>query len=98
MDGARSLLVVYGSRDPTRAARALRQLLRRLTLLPFSHRVSLRTAALRREMRQRGVRIEHRMLDILIAGTALAYDLTLVTSDQDFDDIPALTRLNPRTS
>ena len=89
---------VYGSHDPQQAARELRQFLRRVTLLPFSHRVSLRTAALRREMRQRGFRLDHRMLDILIAGTALAYDLTMVTSDTDFDDIPGLRRLNPRTS
>lgn len=68
----------------------------RLSILPFSHRVSLRTAELRREMRNRGLRLDHRMLDILIAGTALTYDLIMVTSDTDFDDMPDLKRLNPR--
>ncbi len=88
---------VYGSPDPTRAARELRRFLRRVTIIPFSQRVSLRTAELRREMRRRGLRLDHRMLDILIAGTALAYDLILVTSDTDFDDIPGLKRMDPRT-
>jgi predicted nucleic acid-binding protein len=88
---------VYGSADPKRAARELRTLLRRMTPLPFSHRASLRTAQLRREMRQRGLALNHRMLDIVIAGTALTHDLILVTSDADYDDIPGLRRLNPRT-
>jgi predicted nucleic acid-binding protein len=88
---------VFGSRNPRQATRELRQFLRRVTILPLSHRVSLRTAQLRYEMRRRGLRIEHRMLDILIAGTAITHNLIMVTSDTDFDDIPGLTRLNPRT-
>ena len=86
----------FGSPDPRRAARELRAFLRRVTVLPFSHRVSLRTAALRREMRRQGLRLDHRMLDILIAGTALTHDLVIVTSDADFEEIPGLRRLNPR--
>jgi predicted nucleic acid-binding protein len=88
---------VFGSRNPKQATRELCQFLRRVTILPLSHRVSLRTAQLRYEMRRRGLRIEHRMLDILIAGTAITHNLIMVTSDTDFDDIPGLTRLNPRT-
>jgi len=88
---------VYGSCDPKRAARELRALLRRVTLLPFSHRASLRTAQLRDEMRRRSLTLSHRLLDILIAGTALTHDHILVTSDADYDDIPDLRRLNPRT-
>lgn len=88
---------VYGGRDPQGAARQLRQLLRRVTIIPFSHRASLRTAALRQEMRRLGLPLNHRLLDILIAGAALAHDRTVVTSDQDFADIPDLRRLNPRT-
>lgn len=89
---------VFGSRDPKQATRELRQFLRQVAVLPFSHRASLRTAQLRREMRDRGLRTEHQLLDILIAGTAIIHDLILVTSDADFDDIPGLTRLNPRTN
>jgi predicted nucleic acid-binding protein len=88
---------VYGSRDPKRAARELRAFLRRVTLLPFSHRVSLRAAQLRHEMRTRDLVVGHRQLDILIAGTALTHGLVLVTSDVDYDDIPGLTILDPRT-
>jgi predicted nucleic acid-binding protein len=68
-----------------------------LTVLPFSRRVSQRTARLRREIRRRRLPLEQRALDILIAGTALAHDLVMVTSDADYDDIPDLKRLNPRT-
>jgi predicted nucleic acid-binding protein len=88
---------VYGSRDPKRAARELRAFLRRVSILPFSHRVSLRTARLRHDLRSRGLKLEHRLLDILIAGTALHHGLVMVTSDADFDDIPGLTLLDPRT-
>ncbi len=41
-------------------------------------------------MRTRGLRIDHRMPDILIAGTVLTYGLIMVPSDTDFDDIPGL--------
>ncbi|MGD9895190.1 MAG: type II toxin-antitoxin system VapC family toxin [Dehalococcoidia bacterium] len=90
--------VLYTRRDPKAAERGLREFLRAVTILPYSRRVARRVALLRGVMRQRGQRIEHRALDILIAGTALSYDLTVVTSDTDFDDIPGLTRMNPRTS
>jgi predicted nucleic acid-binding protein len=89
---------VYGSTDPRAAARQLRNFLRRVSILPFSHRVSLRTAQLRHEMRGLGLRIDHRLLDILVAGTALTYGLTMVTSDADYDDIPGLTRFDPRAA
>ena len=88
---------VYGSRDPKRAARELRAFLRRVTVLPFPHRVSLRTAQLRRDTRNRGLSLDHRLLDILIAGTALTYGLIMVTSDADYDDVPGLALLDPRT-
>lgn len=88
---------VYGNPDRQVAERRLREFLRPITLLPFSPRVSQRTAQLRRELRRRGRPLQQRALDILISGTALHYGLTMVTSDADFDDIPGLTILNPRT-
>src|SRR3712207_1471211 len=75
---------VYGDRDPQAAARRLRTFLRPLTIVPFSRRVSQRTAQLRRELRVLRLPLEQRALDIMIAGTALAHDLTMVTSDADF--------------
>jgi predicted nucleic acid-binding protein len=88
---------VYGDRDPHAAEQRLHTFLRPLTILPFSHRVSQRTARLRRDLRNLKRPLQQRALDLLIAGTALVPDLTLVTSDLDFDDIPGLTLLNPRT-
>jgi predicted nucleic acid-binding protein len=39
-----------------------------------------------------------RSADLLTAGTALAYDLTLVASNiRDFGDVPNLKLLDPRT-
>ena len=89
---------IYTGRDPERLARQLRVFLRPFTTLPFSRRVALRAARLRGELRRLRRPIEQRALDILIAATALEYDLVLVTSDADFDDIPGLKRLNPRAT
>lgn len=89
--------VLFTKRDPKAAERGFTEFLRAVTILPYSRRVARRVAHLRGAMRQRGLRLEHRALDILVAGTALAYGLTMVTSDTDFDDIPGLTLLDPRT-
>jgi predicted nucleic acid-binding protein len=88
---------VYGNPNRRVAERRLREFLRPIALLPFSPRVSQRTAQLRRELRRLRRPLEQRALDILVAGTALYHGLTIVTSDADFDDIPGLTILNPRT-
>ena len=88
---------VYGDRNPQTAERRLRAFMRPLTVLPFSRRVSQRTARLRQDLRSRRLPVQQRALDLLVAGTALEYGLTMVMSDTDFDDIPGLTILNPRT-
>jgi predicted nucleic acid-binding protein len=88
---------VYGDRDPRAAERRLRTFLAPLAILPFTAGVSQRTAHLRRQLRGLRRPLEQRALDILIAGTALHHGLTMVTSDADFDDIPGLTILDPRT-
>ena len=87
---------VEANGDPERAARQLRRFLRLVTVVPFSRRVARRAAQLRAELRRLRRPIEQRALDILIAATALEYDLVMVTSDADYDDIPGLKRLNPR--
>jgi predicted nucleic acid-binding protein len=88
---------VYAARDPRGAERLLQAFLKPLTILPFSRRVSQRTARLRRQLRTLRRPIDQRALDILIAGTALNHGLTMVTSDGDFDDILGLAILDPRT-
>lgn len=89
---------VERNRDPRQAARVLREFLRGVTILPFSHRVARRAARLRAELRRLGRPLEQRAIDILIAATALEYDLVMVTSDRDFDDIPGLKRLDARST
>jgi predicted nucleic acid-binding protein len=88
---------VYGDRDPAAGEQRLRTFLRGVAIRPFSPRVSQRTAQLRRELRRRRLPLEQRALDILIAETALTHGLIMVTSDRDYDDIPGLQLLDPRT-
>ncbi len=89
---------VYGGRDPRRAEQQLRGFLRVARVLPVNRRVILQAARLRAALLATKAPIKHRAYDLLTAATALAYDLTLVTSnDRDFADVPNLKRLNPRT-
>ncbi len=88
---------VYGGRDPATAARTLRRFLSGVRFYPLTRRVARRCARIRAELRAQKRPIQHRALDLQIVATALEYDLVMVTSDADYDDIPGLTRLNPRT-
>ena len=89
---------VYGARDPKTAERQLRVFLRSVTVLPVNRRVMLQTAQLRRDLLDRKRPIKDRAYDVITAATALAYDLTLVTSNtRDFADIPGLRLVDPRT-
>jgi tRNA(fMet)-specific endonuclease VapC len=89
---------VAGSRDPVQAARDLRRFLRAVTIIPFNLRVQQATIQVRRQLLDQRLPIKHRAYDLIVAATALAYDLMLVTSNtRDYRDIPNLKRLNPRT-
>lgn len=60
-------------------------------ILPLSRTVAEGCARLREELRRRGKRSGSRALDLIIAATALEYDLTLVTRNVvDYEDIPDL--------
>jgi tRNA(fMet)-specific endonuclease VapC len=92
------LTVAYGGPDPATAIRQLRGFLRAVTRLLLNQRVVQRTARLRARLRSRNAPIKHRAYDLIVAATALEYDLTLVSSNvRDYQDIPGLTLLNPRT-
>lgn len=79
---------VYASRDPRRAERGFREFLRLTTVLPFSRTIAKRTARIRRDLRRSRRPITHRALDLVIAATALAQGLTLVTHNtKDYEDI-----------
>lgn len=88
---------VYHGRDPKAALAGFNAFLRGVTVLPFSRRAAQRAARLRGALRDTKRQTNHRAIDILIAATALQYGLIMVTSDSDYDDIPGLTALNPRT-
>jgi tRNA(fMet)-specific endonuclease VapC len=66
-------------------------------ILPLSFAVAERCARLRKTLKHQNKRVNSRALDLIIAATALEYDLTLVTENsKDFDDIPDLALSNPR--
>jgi tRNA(fMet)-specific endonuclease VapC len=81
-------------RSPARRAdeRSFRAFLSGVPVLPFSRTVARRTARLRAELRRRNPSIvRRRALDVIIAATALTYDLTLVTRNtDDYRVIPGL--------
>jgi tRNA(fMet)-specific endonuclease VapC len=66
-------------------------------ILPISLVVAERCARLRETLRSQNKRVNSRALDLIIAATALEYDLTLVTENTgDFKDIPDLSLSQPR--
>ena len=88
---------ILGGRDPDGAERVFRAFLQGVRVLGVTRAVSRRHAQLRIELRRQKRQINERALDLLIAATALTYDLTLITSNtRDYQDIPGLKLLNPR--
>jgi tRNA(fMet)-specific endonuclease VapC len=66
-------------------------------ILPLSITVAERCVRLRETLRSQNKRVNSRALDLLIAATALEYDLTLVTDNiEDYEDIPDPTLHKPR--
>ena len=89
---------ILGGRDPRQAERALRSFLVGVRVLGVTRSVSRRHAQLRLDLRRRRRQVNERALDLLIAATALTYDLTLVTGNtRHYADIAGLKLLNPRT-
>lgn len=78
----------YGTK-PDREKAALAQTLRVMTVLDVDVEIARRFALIRGDLRQRGLLIPQP--DILIAATAIDYDLTLVTRNlRHFDRMPDL--------
>lgn len=81
----------YTSRDPDAAEAGLQAFLQRVTLLAIDQDVALAAARIRATLRRNRRPIKHRSLDLLIAATAIAHGLELVTRNRkDFADIPGL--------
>jgi len=80
---------VYFGPDPRRHENVFGQFLRGIPVLPLNRPIMRRFARLRGEQRRRGDLIGD--LDLLIAATALYYDLTLITGNlRHFSRIPNL--------
>lgn len=65
-----------------------------IPVLPFSEATARRCARMRHQLRAEGKRVRSRILDLMIAATAIEHDLTLVTRNRaDYSDIPRLVTL-----
>jgi tRNA(fMet)-specific endonuclease VapC len=82
--------------EPKQAHAKFRALAKSIPVLPLSLAVAERCARLRETLRSQNKRVNSRALDLIIAATALEYDLTLVTENtEDFKDIPDLPLHHP---
>lgn len=80
----------FGSSNPQDRLASYRQFLAPIPVLPLSDGVIERFAQLRAELRSRGQLIPD--FDLLVAATALNYELTLLTFNiRHFNRIPGLT-------
>jgi tRNA(fMet)-specific endonuclease VapC len=88
---------VEQSANPEKAREKFHAFLAGVLILPFSFAVAERCARLRKTLKNQNKRVNSRALDLIIAATALEYDLTLITENlKDFEDIPDLTLSQPR--
>jgi tRNA(fMet)-specific endonuclease VapC len=86
----------YYARDPARALAGLRQFLTDKELLPVTPAIAEQFAVVRGAL-SRPLQQQIGDMDLLIAATALAYDLTLVTRNlKDFQHIPNLKLFRSR--
>ena len=82
---------VERSPHPEEAQNKLSALLDSLPVVSLSPAVAQRCARLRETLRKQGKRVNARSLDLIIAATALEYNLTLVTRNtEDYADVPDL--------
>jgi tRNA(fMet)-specific endonuclease VapC len=88
---------VIQSEHPEEASEKFSAFIDTVLILPFSFAVAERCARLRETLRSQNKRVKSRALDLIIAATALEYNLTLVTKNtDDFKDIPDLPLSQPR--
>ncbi|MCL5024957.1 MAG: type II toxin-antitoxin system VapC family toxin [Chloroflexi bacterium] len=79
------------SNKPAQAKRGFDDFLHGVDVISVNRAVARRAACIRGELRQQRRSINDRALDLIIAATAIAYDLDLVTSNtRHYDDIQGL--------
>jgi tRNA(fMet)-specific endonuclease VapC len=81
------------SRSPTpeQAEALFNRFVEGIPVIPFSIAVARRCAGVREALRKQNRRVNSRALDLIIAATALEYELTLVSRNlDDYSDIPDL--------
>ena len=82
---------VLRSRDPVLAQDQLGDFVAAVPVLPFTRPVAEQCALLRETLRKQGKRPQRRALDLMIAATAIAHDLVLVTRNlADYRDLSGL--------
>ena len=82
---------VERSPHPEEAQNKLSAFLDSLPVVSLSPAVAQRCARLRETLRKQGKWVNARSLDLIIAATALEYNLTLVTRNtEDYADVPGL--------
>ena len=87
---------VERSPHPEEAQSKLTAFLNSVPVIPLTPAVAQRCARLRETLRKQGRRVNARSLDLIIAATALEYNLTLVTRNaEDYADIPGLKLYPP---
>ena len=87
---------VERSPHPEEAQSKLTAFLNSVPVIPLTPAVAQRCARLRETLRKQGKRVNARSLDLIIAATALEYNLTLVTRNaEDYADIPGLKLYPP---
>ncbi len=84
---------VFGSRDPGAAERAVRDFLSDVSVLGIDEGTARIFGQERVKLRQAGTRMSD--MDLLIAATALYHNLTLLTSDRDFERVENLNTVFP---
>ena len=80
-----------GNQRTATAEQRFTVLAERMRILDFRREDAIVAARIRHGLREQGRNVRSRSLDLLIAATAISYDLTLVTNNpSDYQDVPGL--------